>query len=106
MYSKIRAAVRAHTPDVLAPSLAGAENYLRRLAAWGHVIWYVRGAAPRDVFTLWRSILAAPITSLARLGKWREPYLLAYAEVVLRGLGRFTVRAHSDDLGVILAFSR
>ncbi|MGB5083179.1 MAG: FkbM family methyltransferase [Methylocystis silviterrae] len=106
MYAKIRAVVRSHTPDILAPEFAGAENYLRRLKAWGHVIWYVRGAAPRDVWTLWRSILAAPITSLAQLRKWREPYLMADAEVLLRGLGRFTVRAYSDDLGHVLAFSR
>lgn len=106
MYAKIRAVLRAHTPDVLAPALAGVENYLRRLTAWGHVIFYVRGVAPRDAQVLWRSILAAPITSLARLGKWREPYLLADVEVVSRGLGRFSVRAHSDDLGHVLAFSR
>lgn len=106
MYAKIRAVVRSHTPDILAPAFAGAENYLRRLVAWGHVIVHVRGAAPRDVWTLWRSILAAPITSLAQLRKWREPYLMADAEVVSHGLGRFSVRAHSDDLGHVLAFSR
>jgi len=45
-----------------------------------------------------RSLLAAPFTALRDLDRWRNPELLAPATVSVTGIGRFTLRARSDDL--------
>ena len=102
MYKQLRSTIRAVAPAPLVPVLARVENYFRRLADLVHVATHVRGATLRDNLVLWGSILAGPFTALTDLRKWREPTLLGDAEIVSRGLGRFTIRANSDDLAHVL----
>jgi FkbM family methyltransferase len=46
--------------------------------------------------------LAAPILSIGKFLEWQDPILLSDAQVDVKGVGKFTVRAHSDDLWHVL----
>lgn len=80
-------------------------NYFRRICAWLRVLCVASGRSAADGAVLGRSALRAPIDSLHDLNEWREPQLVADADVRVRGLGTFAIRASSDDLGHVLPFN-
>jgi FkbM family methyltransferase len=82
--------------------LRGGLTYLQRVGRWPIVLMQVRGASWSDQWTLVRSALAAPVLSLRDLHAWRDPILIEDAEVNVRGVGRFLVRARCDDLWHVL----
>lgn len=89
-------------PVTVVRLLAGALTYGRRMSAWIQVLCNVRGRSVADRAVVRRSAVYAPVTMLANLTVWREPSLLADAEIDVKSLGAFAVRGNSDDLGHVL----
>lgn len=98
----LRALLKRKLPRSLTHSLAAAANYGSRLAAWIDVLGSARGRTNADRLVLGRSALRAPLDMLGGLRDWREPTLIADAEIEVRGLGAFAIRGGSDDLGHVL----
>ena len=73
-------------------------HYAQRVGRWPIILWQVRGATWRDQSILLQSALAAPVVSLRNLLQWQDPCLLRDAAVVVPEVGRFMLRARSDDL--------
>jgi FkbM family methyltransferase len=72
--------------------------YLRRLRIWLSIIADIRGASFTDELRMLASVLASPVTALRRLDRWADPICLVSFTAVVRGIGRFEVRAGTDDL--------
>lgn len=72
---------------------------MRSLAHMGRDI---RGITSQDQAVVRKTLLNGPFDMLGQFDVWREPQLVADANVEARGLGRFAVRAHSDDLHHIM----
>jgi FkbM family methyltransferase len=66
------------------------------------VVNSIRGRTPADRKVLWRSISSAPAQIRRDLDRWREPVLVADADVHVKGIGTFAIRGGSDDLGNVL----
>ena len=77
-------------------------HYAQRVGRWPIILWQVRGATWRDQSILLQSALAAPVVSLRNLLQWQDPCLLRDAAVVVPEVGRFMLRARSDDLWHVL----
>ncbi|MDR7899032.1 FkbM family methyltransferase [Thermosynechococcus sp. QKsg1] len=91
-------------PNNLRESLRKIKNYTQRLARWLVVIWQVRGKYTEDEKILWKSFYLSPITSLENLIQWQDPQLIKDANVTVRNIGEFHIRAYSDDLWHVLPF--
>ena len=103
---KVGGSLRQGLLDVLpAPvrsQLRRGKTYVKRLGIWRDVRRLVRGYGPADRRVLRESAMRAPILSARSLDRWCDPVLLDDAQVVVEGVGRFSVRAHSDDLWHVL----
>lgn len=95
---------------VLARALLPGSLYARlrrfavRLLTWTRLMGPVRGVAARDKFWLWTSFLMSPLTSLWSLHTWRDPMLLHGVSVDVERVGRFALRAFTDDLWHVAPF--
>lgn len=89
-------------PAIIRRPLGMAATYVRRLRIWWKIARDVRGSDPASVRAIWGSILASPATSAAGVTVWRDPLLLADADVKVRGVGSFHLRARTDDLWHVL----
>jgi FkbM family methyltransferase len=78
----------------------------RRSASWMYVLRNVKGVGDEDRATLRASLAGAPGMIFSNLTEWREPSLAGNATVDVRGMGRFAVRSHSDDLAHVLALGQ
>ena len=76
--------------------------YLQRMRFWGMVARDTEALDPAGRAVLRRSMLAAPVTSLANLGQWENPRLLGDARLRVKGYGLFDCRAAMDDLFHVL----
>jgi FkbM family methyltransferase len=77
-------------------------TYARRLAVWRSVLAAMHGETDQDRQVLVRSARAALLTSLRRPNEWQDPMLVEDATVAVDGVGRFALRAVSDDLYHVL----
>ncbi len=73
-------------------------TYVVRLLVWTSIVRTMRGTKVRDAFWLWLSFLVSPVTAATRLREWRDPVLLRDVVVDVRDIGRFSLRARTDDL--------
>jgi len=83
---------------------APVRNWAIRLITWKQLLKYVRGADARDKFWLWLSFLASPVTAAFGTTEWRDPLLLRDIVADVPGIGRFALRARTDDLWHIVPF--
>lgn len=79
-------------------------NYLVRISHWIIVTRQIKGKTTRDNVTLLLSALYSPILSLRNLLEWQDPQLIKDANVSVRNIGQFHIRAYSDDLWHVLPF--
>lgn len=79
------------------------EHYLNRLRAWREVSREMRAVSASDRAVLRRSMLLAPITALARPDSYQPPRLVDDLEVEVTGVGRFCLRAGTDDILHVLS---
>lgn len=100
--ARLRGVLRGILPRPAASALRDCLNYARRFMAWIVVLRIVKGRTAIDAEVLRKSMLHAPLTMLMDLSTWREPQLVADAEIVIPSLGVFAIRAYSDDLGHVL----
>lgn len=98
----MRNAIRDALPMPARRLLRGTFTYAQRLLLWRTIAREVKGVTPADRAALRRSALAAPWTSRRALSSWRDPVLLADATVDVPGIGRFAVRAGTDELYIVL----
>lgn len=64
----------------------------------------VRGDRLRDELLLLLSFASGLVSSFRGLGSWQDPVLVADTTVRPRGVGRFRVRRHTDDLWHVFPF--
>lgn len=98
-------ALRQLKPLIPRPVWIGARRamvYVRRLLAWRSVKDHIQGLSPTDQAILDRSARSSIIKSLKRLDDWMDPQLLEDAQVRVRDVGTFQLRAFSDDLYHVL----
>lgn len=94
----LRQRMAAMTPGPLRKSARMVENYVNRLRAWIHLRRDLVAADPESRAVLRRSFALAPLTSLAELDGYQGPKLAGDVEVEVAGVGRFAVRAGTDDI--------
>lgn len=99
----IRQRIAAKTPQGLRKAARMALNYGYRLGMWRDVLRELKPADGRSRRVLWRSLAAAPITALGDLDSYQKPVLLDDIAVEVHGIGRFEVRAKTDDLLHVLS---
>lgn len=98
----MRDRIRDALPGPLRRGARSVANYARRLLLWRTVLREVKGVTAADRAALRGSALAAPWTARHDLYRWRDPVLLADATVDVAGIGRFAVRARTDELFIVL----
>ncbi len=98
----LRQAIAARSPAVARKAIRMGEHYVRRNREWLQVLRELKGSDPGSQRILLRSSLVAPLTSLRRLDGFEPPLLLADAQLEARGVGRFNIRAGTDDIIHIL----
>lgn len=98
----VRGFLKRHLPPPIRAVFRGLLSYTQRVSRWMIILWQVRGTGIKDAGALLLSALAAPILSARRLGQWQDPILLCDAVVSVPGIGRFALRARTDDLWHVL----
>ncbi|MEZ5708018.1 MAG: FkbM family methyltransferase [Blastomonas sp.] len=101
--SSLRGRLAAHTPGFVRKAVRMAEHYGRRHVEWLNILREMQGASLRDRLVLGTSALAAPITSLRRMDGFEPPLPLADIDVMAKGVGRFSLRAGTDDIIHVLS---
>lgn len=81
--------------------LSALKTYVLRLLIWLRIAREVRGCLQKDKIILRRALLRSPLTCLHALNEWRDPAVDEDCCVETQ-LGRFGVRANSDDLYLTL----
>lgn len=99
----LRGRIAALTPGGIRKAVRMAEHYGRRHKEWLQVLGEMRGASARDHTVLLGSALLAPLTSLRRLDGFEPPLPLTDIAVEVKGVGRFLVRAGTDDIIHVLS---
>lgn len=79
-------------------------DYMSRLMIWYRIVCSMRGVALLDNVALILSAMVSPLNSFRGLGRWKDPLLLADTTVDVSGIGRFNLRAATDDLWHILPY--
>jgi FkbM family methyltransferase len=97
-----RSTAKQVIPPGIAQALAASKECVRRASTWLQVANSIRGRTAADRKVLWRSILDAPAQIRRALDRWREPVLVADADLHVKGIGTFAIRGGSDDLGNVL----
>lgn len=98
LYANARTYIRDRSPVWFRRVVRTGISYFDRLRIWSVVLCQVRGATWRDEVKLLVSASCAPMTAARHPLTWQDPILLFDATVRITGIGRFHVRAHSDDL--------
>lgn len=96
-----RRLIASTMPPALRSFLGKIRAYLHRMLDWALVWFQVSGETRADRRVLRRALMAAPMDSFRRLDIWREPRVPVDIRVSSR-LGRFRVRANSEDLYMAL----
>ncbi len=94
----VRQKMAAKTPGGLRKVVRMALNYVHRLHMWIDILAQLRPADRQSRGTLWRSALSALFTSLRNLDEYRKPLPLGDMVLEVSGIGRFSIRAGTDDL--------
>jgi FkbM family methyltransferase len=98
----LAATLRRSLPTPARRALRSVANYAHRVAIWQTILREIRGVDPAARRTLKRSALAAPVTGWGDAYRWRDPVLLRDAKVEVEGVGRFSLRARTDELFIVL----
>ena len=99
----IRQRIAARTPASLRKLVRMALNYVNRLTMWLDVLRELKPANAHSRLIIWTSLAAAPITALSQLDSYQQPVLLDDVSVIIDGVGRFAIRARTDDLLHVLS---
>ncbi|GLK69705.1 FkbM family methyltransferase [Hansschlegelia plantiphila] len=102
MTQAARTILKTMLPDPVRTLLRRSIHYAGRLRQWAAIARVLRGAGRRDRAILRRALLAAPITSLSGLDRWHHPTTDEDVVVDVAAVGRFRLRANSDDLYHVL----
>jgi FkbM family methyltransferase len=88
-------------PAFIPKPLGYAKAYAWRLWVWYEVAKHIKGQSEADRSIIHQALFRAPIDSLKDLSQWRDPTVASDCTVI-SALGRFHVRADSDDLFLTL----
>jgi FkbM family methyltransferase len=77
-------------------------TYFGRLRIWSSVAAEIEGATSRDESILRAARRRGPWTAFRDLDLWQDPHILEDAKIAVPGIGRFHVRAMTDDLYHVL----
>ncbi|QEQ01511.1 FkbM family methyltransferase [Thermosynechococcus sp. CL-1] len=84
--------------------LRALSNYLSRINHWFIIIRQIKAKTVGDNTNLLLSALYSLIVSSRNLLEWQDPQLIKDANVTVRNIGEFHIRAYSDDLWHVLPF--
>ena len=73
-----------------------------RLRTWRAVMTELKGASPVDQGILRRSLRRGIVQAAKDPDQWQDPQLVEDANISVPGIGRFALRAFSDDLYQVL----
>lgn len=99
---QVRRSLKRYLPAPLRTLLRAPLTYAQRMQYWFFILRQIRGATARDQLKLIISALASFIISFRDLGEWKDPLLLFDTDVIVAGVGKFSVRRHTDDLWHVL----
>jgi FkbM family methyltransferase len=97
-----RAQLKRIVPGPIWLGVRRAVTFLRRLIIWRAVMNEIVGAREDDQAVLRLSFRRGIIAALGDLDHWQDPELVENAAVTVVGVGRFEVRARTDDLYHVL----
>ncbi len=89
-------------PNLLWVGARRAKSCVNRIRAWRSVLKHVSGFSPRDEEVVHRSARHGIRASFSDLDQWMDPVLVDDARVEVRNVGRFDIRAATDDLYHVL----
>jgi len=98
----LRSTVKRLVPAPSRKVVRRAITYFGRLRIWRSVAAEIDGATYRDKRILLVARRRGRWTALRDLDLWQDPHLLKDATVTVPGIGRFQVRAMTDDLYHVL----
>lgn len=96
--SKLRSRVKDLVPAPVRKLLRAGLHYIQRLGRWPILLVQVQGDTFPDQVKLLLSALASPVIAMRNLLEWQDPVPLFDMVVRVRGVGRFMIRGHTDDL--------
>ena len=94
----VRQRVAAKTPPGLRKIARMALNYPYRIRTWIGILAALRPIDWRSRKILWASAVSALLTSFRDLDSFQKPVPLNDLEVDVAGIGRFAIRANTDDM--------
>jgi len=94
----VRQRIAARTPSGLRKPARMALNYLYRISTWLGILVSLRPVDWRSRSILWASATSALLTSFRNLDAFQKPMPIGDLEVDVAGIGRFRVRAGTDDM--------
>lgn len=94
----IRQRVAARTPPGLRKAVRMALNYVYRIRTWIKILGQVRPVGMHSRKVMWKSAASALATSFRNLDSFQQPAALGDMTVEVFPIGRFSIRAATDDL--------
>jgi FkbM family methyltransferase len=98
----VRQSIAARTPPRLRRLVRMALNYTQLIKMWLLILAQLRPSDRQSRKTLWLSAAAALATDWSQLDKFQKPIPLGDLVVDIPGIGRFSIRANTDDLFSIM----
>lgn len=94
--------LKSYLPTPVRRSLGVARAVANRLIVWRQVAKRISGENAQDRAILGRAIRRSPLTVWRDLDRWQFPMVEGDCRVLSSGVGKFQVRAHTDDLFHVL----
>lgn len=98
----LRKTLKHYLPAPIRVVIRAVFTYAQRIGRWVIILIQIRGATFTDQLKLLVSALAAPFISLHSITHWQDPHLLFDIDVIVFGIGQFSLRGHTDDLWHVL----
>ena len=98
MTGSLTQTLKRHLPAPLRRLLRRFHTYGIRLRIWAGIARWITAGSSHDRRVLRRALLRAPCTALRDLDEWQFPMVDEDCTVIAKGVGRFRVRARTDDL--------
>ena len=92
------AGIKESLPPSVRRALGSTKAVVRRARIWWNVYRELSGVSANDKAVLRRALKAAPLDIFRDLDRWRDPVVSEDCRVKAKGVGEFSVRAHTDDL--------
>lgn len=94
--------IKDYIPQVIRRKLGVMRTVIRRMIIWHNVARQICGESAEDQAVLKRAIRRSFVTVWRNLDDWQFPMVDEDCYVISKGVGKFHIRAHTDDLFHVL----